>query len=30
MMAGWLKEIGRDGGWMVEIEELIDDAWMVE
>ncbi len=29
MMAGWLKERGRDGGWMVEMEQ-IDDAWMVE
>jgi hypothetical protein len=30
MMVGWLKERGRDDGWMLEIEEQIDDSGMVE
>ncbi len=40
MMVGWLRERGRDDGWMVEREEEMmigwlrergrDDGWMVE
>ncbi len=30
MMVGLLKERGRDDGWMLEMEEQIDDGLMVE